>query len=188
MKFFVMYAQTCIEDYVLPGEEILQLERGCINSEFQFLDHSPISVEISDEGGEDFPDFLIYDGIIPLITENFRQVLDRAGVNNLFYKPVNLTSDAGYSENYYLALPPRIDCLNFLESVVEVEKNNFAQDDELIKEVVEIVIDENKIGNYKIFKLPAGFVNQEIIVTEKLKTAIEKANLENVYFAHLKEV
>ena len=186
MKFFSMYAQSSVAEYVVPGEEILQLQRGCLKSEFQFLDHTPITVPVIEDGGEEFPDFLIYAEIIPLVTENFRQILDRAGVNNLFYKPVNLTYGARNTENYFLALPPRIDCLNFTDSVIEVEENEFAQEDELIKEVVKIVIDENKIGNYKIFKLPVGFVNQEIIVTEDLKTAIEKAELENVYFSSLK--
>lgn len=189
MKFYVMYAETCIEEYVTPGDELRILEKGCLLSEFQYLDHSPMSVEVEEDGGEEFPDFLIYRGSVPLISERFRQVFNRAGVDNIFYKPVTLIhSELGQSESYFLALPPRINCLNLSESVVSVEENEFARPDDLMKEVIEIVIDEDKAGNYKIFKLSPEFVNQEIIVAENLKKAVESAQLENVYFSPLKEV
>ena len=54
--------------------------------------------------------------------------------------------------------------------------------DELLREVKKISIDVKKIGNYKIFKLPVEFENQEIVVTESLKSALEEKFLSNVHF------
>lgn len=172
-----MYSQSCVEEYVIPGDELNVLRKGCKYSEFQFLDHSSMAVEVSEDGGLEFPDFLIHREVIPLISENFRQVLDRLGIDNLFYKPITLTnSSTGESESYFLSLPPRINCLNKSKIIVEDQK------------VVEIVIDEKLVGNYKIFKLPPEFANQEIIVTEEVKSAVEAAELENVFFAELEDV
>ena len=184
MKFFIMYAQTCIEDYVLPGEKIFQLERGCLNSEFQFLDHSPLNVEISDEGGIYFPDFILQNSI-PLISTRMKNLFDKFQVDYIFYKPINLTySELGRAENYFLALPPRINCLDLKESLIEIEENEFILPIELIREAKKIHIAENQIGRYNIFKL-AGVVNQEIIVTEKLKDALAAENFENLFFYEL---
>ena len=184
MKFFVMYAESCIEEYAAPGADIFELKRGCLNSEFQFLDHSPLSVEISDEGGIYFPDFILK-GTIPLISTAMKRTLDKFGVDYLFYKPIQLTYSAlGRAENYFLALPPRINCIDTSKSIIEVEKNDFILPTELIREVKKICIAENQIGRYDIFKL-AGVVNQEIIITEKLKTALAEGNFENAFFYEL---
>ena len=184
MKFFVMYAETCIEDYAAPGREILQLERGCLNSEFQFLDSAPIAVEISDDSGVHFPDFILH-GSIPLVSAAVKRVLENCGVDYVFYKPVQLTdSNIGEAENYWLALPPRINCLDFERSKISVEDNDFAAPSELLREAEKIFIAENQIGRYDIFKL-AGVVNQEIIVTEKLKIALEAGHFENLFFHEL---
>lgn len=184
MKFFVMYADTCVEDYALPGEEIFELSRGCLNSEFQFLDHSPIDVEISDEGGTYFPDFILQNSI-PLISYGIKKIFDRFQIDYVFYKPIRLTySELGRAENYFLALPPRINCLDLLRSVIEVEDNEFVLPIELIREVKKICIAENQIGRYDIFKL-AGVVNQEIIVTERLKNALAAEDFENLFFYEL---
>ena len=189
MNFFVMYAESCIENYIAPSDDLKILLKGCLKSEFQYLDRAPITANVAEDGGEIFADFLIYGEAVPLVSARFRQVLDRAGVDNIFYKPITLKCAAlGQSESYFLALPPRIDCLKISASIVEVEENEFASDDELLKEVTKIVIDYNKVGNYKIFKLPAEFKNQEIIVTEELKKVLEVAGLENVYFAPLEEM
>ena len=184
MKFFVMYADTCVEDYAIPGEEIFQLSRGCLNSEFQFLDHSPLDVEISDEGGIYFPDFILQNSI-PLISAGIKKIFDRLQADYIFYKPIRLVySELGRAENYFLALPPRINCLDTLRSVITVEENNFILPTELIREAKKICIAENQIGRYDIFKL-AGVVNQEIIVTEKLKDALAKEDFENLFFYEL---
>ena len=184
MKFFVMYAQSCISDYVVPGEKIFQPERGCLNSEFQFLDHSPLDVEISDEGGIYFPDFILQNSI-PLISGGMKKIFDKFQIDYVFYKPIRLTySELGRAENYFLALPPRINCLEPLRSVIEVEDNEFVLPNELIREAKKIYIAENQIGRFNIFKL-AGVVNQEIIVTEKLKNALAAENFENLFFYEL---
>lgn len=186
MKFFVMYAETCIEDYAIPGEEIFQLERACLNSEFQFLDKTPLTVEISDEGGLNFPDFILTRNI-PLISTAVKRVLENFGVDYVFFKPIQLTAtELGRAENFWLALPPRINCLDWERSIIETEENAFAPPIELMREAKNIFIDENQIGRYNIFKL-AGVVNQEIIITERLKTALEAADFENIFFYELGE-
>lgn len=184
MKFFVMYAETCVEDYVVPSEEILELKRGCLNSEFQFLDKSPLRVEVSDKGGIYFPDFILK-GSIPLISTAMKRTFEKFGVDYVFYKPIQLTiSELGRSENYWLALPPRINCLDTEKSIIEVEDNEFILPTELIREAKKICIVENQIGRYNIFKL-SGVVNQEIIVTENFKNALVAENFENLFFYEL---
>ena len=186
MKFFVMYAQTSVEEYVVPGEEILPLERGCVNSEFQFLDRKPLEVEISEEGGKYFPDFILYRSI-PLISQGIRRVLDSFKVDYVFFKPIRLTcAELGLAENYWLALPPRINCLNLSKSKVEIEDNEFLMPNELMCTAEKISVAPSKIGRYEIFKL-AGVVNQEILVTEKLRDALAAGSFENLFFYELEE-
>lgn len=186
MKYYVMYAETAVEEYIKPNDTLKnELEKGCLNSEFQYLDHELIESEISEDGGIEFPDFIIA-GCVPFISDKFKRVFDDLQVDNLFYKPIAFTfSLLGLKEYYYLALPPRINCLNWDKSNVQIEENEFLVKNELIHEAEDIVINEYAVGNYKIFKL-ANVTNQEIIVTEEIKNAVENAKLENVYFAELK--
>ena len=186
MKFFVMYAETNITEYVKPGKDIEVLRKGCQKSEFQFLNHSPLKIEIADDSGIEFPDFLLNKSI-PLISAGIKQTFDELNIDNLFYKPIQLTlEERGIAENYWLALPPRINCLDIERSEIEVEDNEFVMPTELIREANKIVINESQVGRYEIFKL-AGVVNQEIIVTEQLKNVLETENFENVYFYELEE-
>ena len=186
MKYYVMYAETAVEEYFKPDDTLKdELMEGCLYSEFQYLDHKPLESEISEDGGMEFPDFITA-GCVPFISDRFKRLLDDLQVDNLFYKPIAFTfSPLGLKEYYYLALPPRINCLNWDESGVQTEENEFLAPTELMREAEDIVINEYAVGNYKIFKL-ANVTNQEIIVTEEIKNAIETANLKNVYFAELK--
>ena len=188
MKFFEMYADTCVEDFVKLDDNSFtdEIERACYFSEFQFLNHSLVEVEISLEGGITFQDFLLHKNSVPLISAKMKKVFDACKVDNIFYKPVTLTfSRLGFAENYFLALPPRINCLNMSESVFEVEDTENFFPEMTSKTATKIVIDRNKVGNYKIFKLPQFFLNAEIIVTEDLRTALENAELSNVNFIEI---
>ena len=188
MKYYVMYAETAVEEYFKPNDMLKdELMEACLNSEFQYLNHEPIESEISEDGGLEFPDFVI-SGCVPFISDKFKRLFDDLKVDNLFYKPIIFTFNSlGIKEYYYLALPPRINCLNWDESDVQTEENEFLTKRELMQEAEKIVINDHAVGNYKIFKL-ANVTNQEIIVTEEIKNVIEKAKLENVYFAELKGV
>ena len=188
MKFFIMYADSCVEDYAYPGDGINELVRGCINSEFQFLDRQPLDVELSEtEGGLVFPDFILAgpDGCIPLMSEKMKRLMEQNSVDNLFYKRVYLTfASVGIREPYWLALPPRINCLDF----ENIKKEEMIEEDveglmpwERMREVNVIKIISSNVGNYKVFRL-AEVVNQHIIVTEDLKNALEKEHLENLNF------
>ena len=112
LKYYVMYAADCIEDYVKIDDGLDELINPCSTSEFQFLDETPLTVEISLDG-DIFPDFLIHREVIPLVSTKFRDFLIKAGAKWLFYKPITLTCSATEDkEKYFLALPPRISCLN----------------------------------------------------------------------------
>ena len=186
MKFYKMYAQPSIEEYAVPGAEIEVLSQGCLYSEFQFLDHRPISVEISEEGGIIFPDFIEYQSI-PLISEGMRRVFDKFNVDYVFYKPVQLTfAERGIAENYFLALPPRIDCLDYERSDYESEENTFTLPIELICDLTEPVIDKSRVGRYDIFRLDR-VLSSDTIITERLKNALAAESFSNLYFDELEE-
>lgn len=174
-RYYRLYAEMA-EEYVQPGEELKVLERGCERSEFQFLTHQPLEIPLAETGGYEFPDFLnVWQ--IPLVSDDFKAVLDEAGVNNLFYKVVTLQDAALGRKRYWLALPPRIRCLNCRES-------QFVNADSVLPKATKIVINPSKTGNYQIFRI-AEVVNRDLIVTEELKEKLMAANLENIYFEML---
>lgn len=134
-----------------------EIKRGVIDSEFQFLDHKAISIELEDCYGTDFPDFIMAENYVPMISEKLKQKFDLWGIDNLFYKKVKLKmSDYDLEEQYWLALPPRIDCLDYEQSM-----------DEELDICTRIVILPNKVGNYDIFKVKDG--NDAVIITERLR-------------------
>lgn len=190
MSYFILYAETCIEEYAEPSDEIDVLLKSCISSEFQYLNHDALSVEISEESGLIFPDLILAKGAIPLISDRMKRCFDEQNVDNLFYKRITLTcNDLGKKEYYWLALPPRINCLDFgwLDGAGYITNEN--QDLPLwqwSREVKEIRIISANVGRYKIFKL-SGVINQEIVITKNLKDALEKEKFENVYFQEIKE-
>lgn len=182
MKYYIMTGESIIEEYAAPGPAISCLGPACERSEFQLLNRSPLDVEISQAGGVEFPDFLLHARRIPLVSERLRQTLLELGADYLFWKPVNLLfSPMGIREPYWLALPPRLDCLERDECDIEIdasdcpswEKRHFAR---------KIVINDKMRGNYEIFKLPPDMYNHEIIVTEPVKKVLEAGNFSNLYF------
>ena len=188
-NFYRMTAHTNLEGLVRPGEEILPLSRACRDSAFQFLDHRPLTVEIDADGGLMYPDFL-YNYDIPLISPRFKKVLEKRGVDNLFYKPVCLNSAAlGRCEQYILALPPRINAVRRRYTRLLDEDGDEGEGRELVRDeygAAQYRINSSMVGNYHIFKL-AEVCDTDIIVTRELKLAIERAALVNVVFSEVEE-
>lgn len=178
--FYQMYGETMAEEYARPSHELYQqLERGCARSEFQFLTHEKIEAMLDNQGGVEFPDFMNYEQI-PLISDKFHDILNYAGIDNLFYKPIIFQdSIMGIMERYWLALPPRIRCLNYRASLFQDARSPLPRAEK-------IVVNPSKVGNYQIFCIEE-VINRDIIVTQELEEIIEKNYLTNVYFKLLEE-
>lgn len=187
--FYRMTADTNLEDFVRPGEQIRQIAFACQTSSFQFIDHKPMTVEIAEDGGLTFPDFLYNDGV-PLISRAFKRILDAQGVDNLFYKPIDLVDAAtGIHEEYTLALPPRIRAVREAYMRLLDEDGDDSEGKELMKDeygTARYRINASAVGNYRIFKL-ADVWDYDIIVTHSLKEALAKAALSNVDFSEVEE-
>lgn len=187
MSYYEITSERNSEKYIKLNKEIEILEKGCAYSEFQYLDHTPMECTISDDSGVDYPDFLQY-GNIPLISNKFRQVLNDIGVDNLFYKPVMVVDELlGERNQYYLALPPCINCLDMEDSQIEeISDANNALTDLVMVKVIKPVIIPDCVGNYKIFKI-SDVVNSGIYMTKDIKMAIEQYKLKNIYFQELED-
>ena len=188
-KFYRLRAQSNLEDMVRAGEEILTLSNACQASAFQFLDHKPLTVNIAEDSGLFFPDFLYNDGI-PLISPAFKRILDAKGVDNLFYKPIYLDYvPLGRHEPYILALPPRIRAVRQEYMQLIDENGGENEGKELQKDqygIAHYKINASAVGNYHIFKL-ADVWDNDIVVTEELMKAISHVALSNVFFDELEE-
>lgn len=162
-EYYTVEASTNVAEYVSVKEGMKSYEKHCQMSELQYFNTDPITVEVDKDSGKIFQDF-IYDRGVPIVSDSLKECLDELGVDYLLYKKIILTkSKLGIEELYWLALPQRINCLNRDESDID-EELNFAD---------EIVINEDKVGRYEIFKL-AGVTNLDIIVSKKVADAFKQ--------------
>ncbi|MFA5687454.1 MAG: DUF1629 domain-containing protein [Bacilli bacterium] len=148
-------------------------KRAVINSEFQYLDKNPIQIEVSEEGGIDFPDF-IDEYNMPLFSENLKTTLDNEKIENIFYKPIILNDNLMETKKkYWLAVSDKIDCLNLKESKADPELS--------FPVFTKITIYPHKIGNYKIFKIKQ--LNPDFfILTQSLMSILKDKKLKGISF------
>lgn len=163
-----------VSEYVNIDNELYDIESACALSEIQLIPKEIPPVELKDESGDIWPDFM-YESGLPLISKRFKDFLDDEKIENLFYKEITLKRvKKGDEKKYFLALPPRIKCLN--------EKSIFDED---FGGVEHFEIDEKRIGYYNIFKCENGH-NDEIILTESFAEKLKAQNFEGVYTFPLK--
>lgn len=168
-KYYFMSADDpYYSDYIrLDSDSVPEkLSFACCMSRFQHIEKSVGTLEVSEESGYELADFIYGQDNVPLISERLKRLFDSLDIRNLFYQRVRLIRKSdNLCESYWLAVPPRIDALDNAKSIK----------DDILNTAEYIAIDDSMVGNYDIFKL-AGVVNNEIIVTEKLKNAVEKKN------------
>lgn len=180
MKFYGLDAAHSVEDFLQPNfraEPFDALAIPCADSEFQFLDRKPLRIELEptvETSGIIIPDF-IYERGIPLISDRFKDLLEGADVDNLFVKKIILSkSNVGWEEIFWLALPPRIDCLDLDQCEISP----------MLRRAQRLSIKPDRIGRYKMFK--AAFVsNVDIILTEDLAETIRAEDLTGVHVFEL---
>ncbi|MDF2544620.1 MAG: hypothetical protein K0S47_4338 [Herbinix sp.] len=168
--YYVLDAARSVSEYVFIDQGLEQFLRACELSEFQFIDSSVTQIEVSKEGGRIFQDFMNYENV-PLISDRMKDFFDEQKIDYIFNKKILLTrSSVGIEEVYWLALPQRIHCLNIENSSI----------DEFLNYADEIIINDDQIGRFKIFKL-AGVTNQEIIITDDFAEKLKEQNFEGVH-------
>lgn len=173
-EYFVMDASSIVKEYLDIGGSLESLKQPCANSEFQYLNQKPLEVELPKSSGTECQDFIYKDGI-PLISDRMKDFFDDEGVDYLFYKKIILKkSDVGLKETYWLAVPPRINCLNREKSDI----------DDFLNVADEIVIIDDNTGRYNIFKI-AGVNNLDIIVTKEMADELSKKKFAGLHIFKL---
>lgn len=145
--------------------------RAFLADEWQYIDEEKEFISY-EKLGEEMPDLYTYN--IPLISAQFKEILDDAEVTNVFYKPIVLFNDNEDLSEYYLMLVKPLDCVVWDNSEYTISKLSG-----LKKIVGGFEIDSKKAGNFKIFKAE-GLLNKFWIINEELKEKIEEAGLKGI--------
>lgn len=162
---------------------------ACFGSNFQYIDPSQVvRLDLKNDCEPYFPDFVDFERI-PLISDRFKSILDDFGVDNLLYAKVELFhKPSSQSIECWLALPPRILCIDWSESKYNSQLSRFDK----------MVIAKRFVGRYDIFKSADRndkrlLVDNDIFVTERLRKYIEDKQeelgieLDNLDFFELDE-
>ena len=180
MSLYTVKALGQVEEYIEIDTEFSDIMEACRKSEMQFLTREKISVGTLDSGGTEFPDLIVSGDVYlfsDIVVERIKSDIDWY----VYLKPVEIICDViGKKELYWLVLPPRIDCLDLDNSVVE-----YGWDFDLgiipVLHCKKTVIDEQLVGNYKMFKV-AGIDDSNIYVDEGVKNKIMSVNPEGIKF------
>ena len=173
-NYYILESSKNVKEYISIVDGTKGFAKACQMSEFQYLDAETIFIEVDFDSGRIFQDF-IYDKGVPVISDEMKEYLDTLGVDYLLYKKIILTKQQlGIEEVYWLALPPRINCLNREESEI----------DEMLNVAEKIVIIEDKVGRFEIFKL-AGVGNLEIMLSENMAQALKEKKFTGVHICEI---
>ena len=166
-NFFKLKQETLIENYIRIKEFPLSIDRNAVlKSEFQHLDSTPITLEVSGDAGVEFPDFLEQDGYV-LLSNTFKEFLEEFARTTCFFSRIIIEDELmGRKELYWLTVVDRITCLS----------SSSEYDEELsFKYLTKVVLDKNKVGYYDFFKIKEDGDNS-IFITKSFKEKIEKKN------------
>ncbi len=174
IKIYKLKQETLAGDYIKIKEFPPTLKRGAIlSSQFQHLDKKMEIVEVAESSGVEYPDIIEQDGYT-LFSNKFKSIVDIKTNTMIYYKPIRIIDKMmDRDELYWLAVVDRITCLN--------EDLSQYDEDLSFKMLTKIVFNEQKIGNYTLFRIKEeGDIS--IFVTSALKEKIEEENLEGIEF------
>lgn len=164
----------------MSDEEYIEIEERCFDSltvissrqsNFQYLTKEPLVIETSEDGGFEYPDYIWYP--VPLISERFKRVLDKNGIDNVFYKPVYIQDNLLEKRTlYWLAVFDAIECLDHEKSL---------KDEELEWSYEKIAINPIKTGRYKVFKC-SEINEQDIFFKKDIVRELENLDLKGIRF------
>lgn len=158
MEIFRLIDENAKENILieLDTEEEKKLQKDVEEANLQFIDKTPLELKVSEEGGIDYPDFILRP--LPLFSHKMKSILEENGIDNIYFKPIYLVDELLDEKNlYWLAVIP------FVEFFTE-NTNNY---------------DISKIGKYKLFRSYRKS-SYKIYITEEIKKLLENANLNGV--------
>lgn len=185
MPLFMIKSFGNVEEFVRIDGGFSEISEAVRKSEFQFLTKEKLTISVSDSGGIEFPDLVIYDTMYlfsDIIYQEVRNEIDWY----VFVKPIDLVCDfLGRKERYWLIVPPRIDCLDLDRSDVKLDWD-FSLGLLPTLHSQKSVIDESLVGSYKMWKI-AGVDDDAIYVKKELKDKILSLNPEGIKFIACEE-
>lgn len=134
----------------------------------------PIRCTLSPRGGPDLPDLLLSG--LPHFSDRLLAVLDAAGIDNVVRYNAELTDPGGRVHTNYKAV-------NIVGTVscADLERSEFLDVLEPpLMAFTHLVIDEARAGERPLFRLAENTLY--ILVAERVKHAIEEANLLGIQF------
>lgn len=185
MSLYAIRALGRVEEYIEIDTDFSDIQEACKKSEMQFLSKEKISIGTMDSGGTEFPD-LIVAGDVYLFSNI---IIDQIRIDieaYVYLKPIEIICDViGKKELYWLALPPRIDCLDLDNSVIKYDWN-FDLGIIPVLQCKKAVIDEQLTGSFKMFKI-AGVDDDNIYVDDELMNKILSVEPDGIKFIASKE-
>ncbi|HOV26146.1 MAG TPA: hypothetical protein PK566_07300 [Pseudobacteroides sp.] len=169
-KYYVLDSNPYDYDHIMrigiPADFNLD-RRALYFGEMQYIDLRQ-EVLVLVKRNEELPDIYNYD--LPLISHRMKEVFDDIGVDNVYYKPILLVENKDSYFEYYIPFVRVIDCVKWEKSEYR-EKTGGLKDIEGAFE-----IDDQKVGNYKIFKIEDA-LSEIWVINQELKEALENMGI-----------
>lgn len=154
MEYFII----CQDQRVLNSVEPIGVAKAIDkNIDTKITDEMPVQFYIKEKKENEYVDYI--EGQVPLISDKLKYIFEKFQ-EDTFLKPAVLADVKRMRQDlYWLMIPQSIDCLS--------PKTEFKKDGTLKR----LVIDENKIGFTKIFKVE-GILENFIILSLDLAESI----------------
>lgn len=154
--------------------------KAMLLGETVFIPPEPLSIPLAYSPGENMADFTNYK--YPLISPRFKELLEEATRDRLFYREIYLEDDT-YQYPYYYLAAPKYDCIDY--------KNSRYEKDERMPGGIRIkngfCIRSTIVQKADIFRAQ-GLSNRKLIISERLKKLMEAANLKGIQYIETTEV
>lgn len=182
-EIYVMKCLSGAEEYIQLNGDVSKLKVHIIKSEIQYLDNNKIVMDISDEGGMEIPDILYYEGIT-FVSSRFKEFMDFECIDYVFWKQADIHSEKyGIHETFWILVPPRIDCIDLDESIVNTEWD-FSDGLIPMLSTDKIVIQSKMTGRFMIFKI-SGIMDNNIYVKKEFFEKAKLMEFEGIIFYKL---
>ncbi len=168
MEYYIIYQDKRISNFAEPIGTLDETEKNIIkNGNVKHIDEMPIQFYIKEKNENQYLDYI--EKPVPLVSDKLKQLLEKLQ-RDMFFKPVIIADKKLMKQNiYWLIVPKGINCIS---PKSEFDKNGTLKS---------LVIDENKVGHSKIFKVE-GVLEEIIIMSLDLAECILRRDFEGIRF------